>query len=74
MKLNAPDGAVVGRFPVQHDGHVFAVCRYVERNALRAGLVDRAEEWRPRLSLSVAADAVAETISAIAMAVRSPAG
>ena len=26
--------------------HFFVVCRYVERNALRAGLVDRAEEWR----------------------------
>jgi len=33
-------------FPVQEDGHLWAVCRYVERNALRAGLVRRAEEWR----------------------------
>ena len=34
-------------FPVEADEHHFlAVCRYVERNALRAGLCRRAEEWR----------------------------
>ncbi len=35
-------------FPVQEDSHFLAVCRYVERNALRAGLVKsgRAEEWK----------------------------
>ncbi|MDH3474785.1 MAG: transposase [Rhodospirillales bacterium] len=33
-------------FPVQNDGHFLAVCRYVERNALRAGLAGRAEDWR----------------------------
>jgi putative transposase len=33
-------------FPVQDDGHFLTVCRYVERNALRAGLVTRAEDWR----------------------------
>jgi len=33
-------------FPVQGDGHFRVACRYVERNALRAGLVDQAEEWR----------------------------
>jgi putative transposase len=33
-------------FPVQEDGHFLVVCRYVERNALRAGLVARAEDWR----------------------------
>ncbi len=33
-------------FPVQHDRHFLAVCRYVERNALRANLVDRAEAWQ----------------------------
>ena len=33
-------------FPVQDDGHFFTVCRYVERNALRANLVQRAEDWR----------------------------
>lgn len=30
-------------FPVQDDEHFFTVCRYVERNALRANLVARAE-------------------------------
>ena len=33
-------------FPVQDDGHLLTLCRYVERNALRAGLVGRAEDWR----------------------------
>lgn len=33
-------------FPVQSDDHYFAVCRYVERNALAANLVSRAEDWR----------------------------
>ena len=33
-------------FPVQDDEHFFVVCRYVERNALRANLVKRAEDWR----------------------------
>jgi putative transposase len=33
-------------FPVQDDGHLATLCRYVERNALRAGLVRRAEDWR----------------------------
>ena len=33
-------------FPVQDDEHLYTVCRYVERNALRAGLVERAEDWR----------------------------
>jgi putative transposase len=33
-------------FPVQEDGHFLTVCRYVERNALRARLVARAEDWR----------------------------
>ena len=32
-------------FPIQTDLHFYAVCRYVERNALRAGLVERAEDW-----------------------------
>lgn len=34
-------------FPVQEDAHLLTVCRYVERNALRAGLVRQAESWRP---------------------------
>jgi putative transposase len=33
-------------FPVQDDDHFHIVCRYVERNALVAGLVRRAEDWR----------------------------
>ncbi len=33
-------------FPVQNDDHFLTVCRYVERNALRAGLVKRAEDWQ----------------------------
>jgi len=33
-------------FPIQDDDHFFVVCRYVERNALLAKLVDRAEDWR----------------------------
>jgi len=33
-------------FPVQEDHHYFTVCRYVERNPLRANLVARAEHWR----------------------------
>src|SRR3989304_1293802 len=33
-------------FPLQRDEHFLAVCRYVERNPLRAGFVVRAEEWR----------------------------
>src|SRR5437660_9985502 len=32
-------------FPVQEDDHLVTVCRYVERNALRANLLLRAEGW-----------------------------
>ncbi|MCC9599396.1 transposase [Stieleria sp. JC731] len=32
-------------FPIQDDVHFHVVCRYVERNALRARLVDSAELW-----------------------------
>lgn len=32
-------------FPIQRDGHLLPVLRYVEANPLRAGLVKRAEEW-----------------------------
>lgn len=38
-----------GRFKscvVERSEHLITVCRYVERNALRAGLVERAEQWR----------------------------
>jgi putative transposase len=48
-------GAVYqGRFkaiPVSNDEHFLRLCRYVERNPLRAGLVSRAEAW-PWSSLS----------------------
>jgi putative transposase len=33
-------------FPIQADEHFYTVCRYVERNPLRAKLVQRAEHWR----------------------------
>ena len=32
-------------FPIEQDGHLLTVLRYVERNPLRAGLVARAEAW-----------------------------
>ena len=32
-------------FPIQEDGHFLTVLRYVESNALRAGLAKRAEDW-----------------------------
>jgi putative transposase len=33
-------------FPIQEDGHFVSVCRYVERNPLRANLVAQAQDWR----------------------------
>ncbi len=49
MKGNRGRGAVYqGRFKaiaVQHDIHFLRLCRYVERNPLRAKLVARAEDW-----------------------------
>ena len=33
-------------FPVQSDEHYLTVARYVEQNALRAELVERADEWQ----------------------------
>ena len=33
-------------FPIERDNHLLAVLRYVERNPLRADLVEQAEEWR----------------------------
>jgi putative transposase len=32
-------------FPIQEDDHLLTVLRYIERNPLRAGLVERAELW-----------------------------
>jgi putative transposase len=33
-------------FPIESDEHFLTAARYVERNALRANLVDRAQDWR----------------------------
>jgi len=33
-------------FPVAEDDYFLALCRYVEANPLRAGLVQRAEQWQ----------------------------
>ena len=33
-------------FPIEDDDHLLTVMRYVERNALRANLVDKAEDWK----------------------------
>jgi putative transposase len=33
-------------FPIEEDDHLLTVLRYVERNPLRAGLVNRAEDWQ----------------------------
>jgi putative transposase len=32
-------------FPIEQDDHLWTVLRYVERNALRAGLVRRSADW-----------------------------
>jgi len=32
-------------FPVETNDYLLTVCRYVERNPIRAGLVERAEQW-----------------------------
>ena len=32
-------------FPIEQDAHLISVLRYVERNPLRADLVERAEDW-----------------------------
>jgi len=42
-------GVYQGRFkaiPIQSDTHLLTVCRYVERNPLRANLVEDARHWR----------------------------
>lgn len=33
------------RFPVQSDGYYLTVLRYVERNPLRANMVQRSQDW-----------------------------
>ena len=52
-------------FPVQRDEHLLTVARYVERNALDAGLVERAEEW-PFGSLCARSDAADPTSEILA--------
>ncbi len=46
---SAGTGALYGSrfksFPIREDEHFLKVCRYVERNPLRAGLVKRAQNW-----------------------------
>ncbi len=32
-------------FPIEADEHLYVVLRYIERNALRANLVERAQDW-----------------------------
>ncbi len=32
-------------FPIQEDDHLLTVLRYIERHSVRAGLVERAQEW-----------------------------
>jgi putative transposase len=50
-------------FPVADDEHFLAVCRYVEQNPLRAGLVQRAEHWRwSSLGLNTATDRVEQRL------------
>src|SRR5438105_11462280 len=46
-------------FPIQQDHHFLTVCRYVERNPLRAGLVRRCERW-PWSSLAQRRQSVSE--------------
>jgi putative transposase len=41
-------------FPIQQDDHLLTVLRYVERNPVRGGLVERAQDW-PWSSLANAA-------------------
>ena len=49
-------------FPSQDDRHLLTVARYIERNALRANLVPRAELW-PWSSLHWRLDAVAAPLA-----------
>jgi REP-associated tyrosine transposase len=52
-------------FPIEEDEHLLAVLRYVERNALRAGLCARAEDWRwSSLAHRLAGDQIGALLSA----------
>ncbi len=50
MALSARPGPLYqGRFksfPIQEDDHLWTVLRYVERNPLRANMVQEADAWR----------------------------
>jgi len=50
------------RFLVESDDHLLIVLRYVERNALGAGLVERAEQWRWGLWAKISGDGVIKGI------------
>ena len=48
-RLDGQGAVYQGRFKaiaVQNDDHFLTICRYIERNPLRASLVERAQEWR----------------------------
>jgi putative transposase len=52
-------------FLIESDEHLWTVCRYVERNALRAGLCARAEQWHwCSLWRSTCGDAAAQALLA----------
>lgn len=51
-------------FPIQAEGHFLSAARYVEGNALRAELVDRAEDW-PWSSLHVRREGPAEVAACL---------
>ena len=42
-------------FAIQGDEHFLTVCRYAQRNVLRAELVKRAKQWRWGFALALAA-------------------
>src|SRR5438067_1726188 len=50
-------------FVVKRDRHLLTLCRYVERNALAAGLVERAQDWRYGSVWARAAQASSSTSS-----------
>ena len=60
-------------FPVQSDEHFLTVCRYVERNALRADLVERAQDWRWGSLWARRAEAGAGSTGPVALADRAAA-
>ena len=66
-------------FPIQPDDHFLTVCRYVERNPLRAGLVARAQDWRwcslwSRLAKAASASAACFRVAGRATQRLDPAG